>query len=204
MRKIKKEDSNNTFAKKENLYSFFVVLLQIFKLWYLRLYHDRRHSKKRGQFKEHGLSFRHNVLTLDSPNKKCYKLWSPLYSAEEDCSCVKILVYLVRPNLLIACTCRPEKHHLSLLLQLHINLLYAMTNEHVWFPSLTPWPLGHRLLSCLSGSCGDEFPDLCLASPVGAMTSAGPSHGPHVCSFKSVACLGSPLGLFLFGNCLRR
>lgn len=58
MRKIKIEDSNNTFAKKENLYSFLVVLLQIFKLWYLRLYHDRRHSQEKGQFEEHGLSFR--------------------------------------------------------------------------------------------------------------------------------------------------
>lgn len=53
----KKEDSNNTFAKEENWYNFLVVLLQIFKLWYLRLYHDRRHSKK-GQFEERGLSFR--------------------------------------------------------------------------------------------------------------------------------------------------
>lgn len=58
MRKIKKkEDSNNTFAKKENRHSFLVVLLQIFKLWYLRLYHARRHSSK-GQFEEHRLSFK--------------------------------------------------------------------------------------------------------------------------------------------------
>ena len=79
-----------------------------------------------------------NVLTLDPQTKIATSTEAHFIQLEEDCCCVKILIWLVRPHLLIACTCTTEKHHLFLLLQLHINMQYAMTNEHTWFPSLTP------------------------------------------------------------------
>lgn len=66
--------------KRKLIQLFLVVLLQIFKLWYFGLYHDRKHSK-REQLKNMDYVFRQihlfNVLTLDPQTKMAMSTEAP-------------------------------------------------------------------------------------------------------------------------------